>query len=264
MVDKGLSADETDTVDVFHRGGFYLVQPRLGGHRSGMDAMLLAGLVPTGFKGKVVDLGAGAGAAGFAVAARCKDAQITLVERSAFMLEYAKKSKAHLENSYLTDRIEIIAADVTLRGQERINAGLMDNAFDFAIMNPPFNFASDRQTPDNLKAEAHVMPKDMFENWIRTATAIVKPSGYLGLIARPQSLGEILQALDGRFGDIKLIPLHPRKDLPAIRIFIHAKRGSKAPLSFLPALIMHQDNNQAFSPKVDVINNGRASFWDRA
>jgi len=34
-------------------------------------------------------------------------------------------------------------------------------------------------------------------------------------------LGEILQALDGRFGDIKLIPLHPRKDLPAIRIFIH-------------------------------------------
>lgn len=109
MVDKGLSADETDTVDVFHRGGFYLVQPRLGGHRSGMDAMLLAGLVPTGFKGKVVDLGAGAGAAGFAVAARCKDAQITLVERSAFMVEYAKKSKAHLENSHLTDRIEIIA-----------------------------------------------------------------------------------------------------------------------------------------------------------
>ncbi|WP_375669458.1 methyltransferase, partial [Bartonella sp. MR168JLCBS] len=79
-----------ETIDAFHRGKFYLVQPRLCGHRSGMDAMLLAGLVPNNFKGKVVDLGAGAGAAGLAVASRCLEVNVTLVERSAFMASYAQ------------------------------------------------------------------------------------------------------------------------------------------------------------------------------
>ncbi len=31
-----------ETIDAFHRGAFYIVQPKGRGHRSGMDAMLLA------------------------------------------------------------------------------------------------------------------------------------------------------------------------------------------------------------------------------
>ena len=55
-----------ETLDAFHRGAFYLVQPSAKGHRSGIDAMILASAVPADFKGKVADLGAGAGAAGLA------------------------------------------------------------------------------------------------------------------------------------------------------------------------------------------------------
>lgn len=253
---------ETHTIDEFHRGGFQLVQPRVNGHRAGMDAMLLAGLVPQGFSGHLVDLGAGAGAAGFAVASRCENAQVTLVERSAFMMEYARKSCALPHNLLLSKRMQLLQADVTLRGKERSLAGLGDNAFDFAIMNPPFNLASDRRTPDDIKAEAHVMPEDMFENWLRTAAAIVKPGGYVGLIARPQSLEEILAALDGRFGAVKLIPLHPRVESAAIRLLVHAKRASRAPLALLPPLIMHQNGGHEFMERVDAVNNGRGSLWD--
>ncbi len=64
----------TETIDSFHRGGFHLIQPLGRGHRSGMDAMLLASLVAT--PGRVVDLGAGAGAAGLAVAARLEAANV--------------------------------------------------------------------------------------------------------------------------------------------------------------------------------------------
>ncbi|MFC0209530.1 methyltransferase, partial [Chelativorans intermedius] len=56
------------TVDAFHRGRFHLVQPAERGHRAGLDAMLLAGAVPRAFCGQLADLGAGAGAAGLAVA----------------------------------------------------------------------------------------------------------------------------------------------------------------------------------------------------
>ncbi|MEP0698057.1 MAG: methyltransferase, partial [Nitratireductor sp.] len=31
------------TIDAFHRGRFFVVQPACSGHRAGMDAMLLAG-----------------------------------------------------------------------------------------------------------------------------------------------------------------------------------------------------------------------------
>lgn len=263
MHSKSLNVSSDETIDEFHRGGFYLVQPLSGGHRSGMDAMLLAGLVPTDFSGKVVDLGAGAGAAGFAVAARCKMVEVTLVERSTEMVAFAKKSIAFSENASIAKRLHLIQADVTLRGKQREEAGLCDNAFEFAIMNPPFNSTCDRKTPDALKAEAHVMPELMFENWIRTAAAIVKPSGFIGLIARPQSVAEILKALDRRFGDVRLFPIHSRQNSPAIRILIHAKRASKAPFLLMPALYIHDDDLHQFSAHVDAINNGKQSIWDR-
>ncbi|KEC56235.1 tRNA1(Val) (adenine(37)-N6)-methyltransferase [Bartonella rochalimae] len=251
-----------ETIDGFHRGKFYLVQPRLRGHRSGMDAMLLAGLVPSGFKGKVVDLGAGAGAAGLAVASRCDEAHITLVERSSFMISYAQKTLMLQQNEKLASRVCLLKVDITLRGKERLKAGLMDNAFDFAIMNPPFNSSEDRKTPDEEKLEAHVMSEAMFENWFRCASAIVRPGGYLGLIARPQSLNDILYALKGRFGNVCIVPVHSHAETAAIRILFYAKRGSRAGLSILPPLVMHESGSHVFLPRVNAINNGYISLWE--
>jgi hypothetical protein len=48
------------------------------GHRSGMDAMMLAAAVPGSFAGRLADLGAGAGAAGLAVASRCRRASTSV------------------------------------------------------------------------------------------------------------------------------------------------------------------------------------------
>ncbi|WP_345113444.1 tRNA1(Val) (adenine(37)-N6)-methyltransferase [Bartonella jaculi] len=251
-----------ETIDAFHRGRFYLVQPRSRGHRSGMDAMLLASLVPNNFKGKVVDLGAGAGAAGLAVASRCSEVHVTLVERSAFMASYAQKTLMLKQNEKLSERICLLETDVTLKGKARLEAGLTNNTFDFAIMNPPFNNPADRRTPDKQKFEAHVMPEAMFDHWLRSAAAIVKPGGYLGLIARPQSLNDILHALKGRFGNICIIPLHARTATAAIRVLFYAKRGSRAALSVLPPLVMHEGDSHAFSPPIDAINNGCISLWE--
>lgn len=258
----GITNQSDDTIDSFHRGKFYLVQPRRYGHRSGMDAMLLASLVPNNLKGRVVDLGAGAGAAGLAVASRCLKAHVTLVERSAFMVSYAQKTLMLKQNEQLAERICLLEADVTLKGKNRLTAGLVDNSFDFAIMNPPFNNPADRKTPDKQKSEAHVMPEAMFDHWLRSAAAIVKPGGYLGLIARPQSLNDILRALKGRFGGICIIPVHAHATTAAIRILFYAKRGSRTALSILPALVMHESDSHNLSPQIDAINNGRISLWE--
>jgi tRNA1(Val) A37 N6-methylase TrmN6 len=252
----------TTTRDAFHRGAFHLVQPARKGHRAGTDAMMLAAAVPDGFSGRVADLGAGAGAAGLAVLSRCAHASAVLVERSTEMAFYARATLELPGNANFRDRAEIIEIDVTAPGKTRHQAGLEDNSFDFAIMNPPFNHAHDRRTPDDLKAEAHVMDDNLFERWMRTAAALVKPRGGLAIIARPQSLSGILAATSGRFGALRVKPVLSHGDRPAIRVIVTGIRGSRAGLSLEPALVLHEAGGDRFTDHADAINNGRAGLFD--
>ena len=245
------------TVDAFHRGAFHLVQPKGRGHRAGLDAMLLAALVPDGATGRLADFGAGAGAAGLAAASRVPTLRVTLVERSDTMIEFARRTLAVPENRALADRTEVLQADVTLSGARRIAAGLSDEAFDHVIMNPPFNDGLDRRTPDPLKAAAHAMDGRVFPDWVRTAGAVLRPGGQVSLIARPQSLAEILDACRNRFGGLHLTPVHARPGEDAFRLLVTAIKGSRARLSLRPALHVHEAGEQAFSSFVDDLNNGR-------
>ncbi len=250
----------TETIDAFHRGLFHIVQPRGRGHRAGMDAMLLAALVADDRPVKVADLGAGAGAAGLAVASRLPKAEVMLFERSAEMANYARRSIELPDNAHMAGRVSVIEADVTLTAKARNDAGLIDERFDHVIMNPPFNDAGDRRTPDALKAEAHAMTDGLFESWLRTAGAIMVPGGQLSLIARPQSIAEIIDACGKRFGGIEITAIHPREGENAVRILVTAIKGSRARLSLRAPLIMHEEGSHKFSPLVDDFNNGRAAY----
>lgn len=250
----------SSTIDAFHRGRFHLVQPAGGGHRAGMDAMMLASLVPDDGACRLADLGAGAGAAGFAVAARIAHAEVVLVERAAQMAEFARQSVALPDNAHLAGRLSVIEADVTLVGRARAAVGLSDDSFDHVIMNPPFNDGSDRKTPDPLKAEAHAMPEGLWEGWLRTAGAILRPGGQMSLIARPQSLADIIIACGRRFGGLEITPLHPRAGDNAVRILVTAIKQSRARLSLRAPLVIHGDEGHAFSPLVDDLNNGRTCY----
>lgn len=253
--------DKDYTIDAFYKGKFYLAQPISKGHRSGIDAILVSAMVPMNFCGELVDLGAGAGAIGFAVAARASKAKVTLIEKSGFMLEYAKRSLMLPENQSIAANITIKQFDICASAKQRSEAAIKPNFFDYVIFNPPFNHVTDRATHDQEKAIAHVMSDNMFEAWIKMAAAIIKPKGHLALIARPSSLAEILQALNRRFGNIKIIPIHPRANKAAIRIIIYATAGSKAALQIYPPLILHDDTQSAFSRQVREILDGETDIW---
>jgi tRNA1(Val) A37 N6-methylase TrmN6 len=259
MKDDG--PEPSSTLDAFHRGAFWLVQPKDAGHRAGMDAMMLAAAMPSGFAGRLADFGAGAGAAGLAVAARCPGASVVLVENAPEMLQFAERTIAHPANAQLRGRVSVLAADVALAGKAREAAGLGDGSFDFVVMNPPFNAGHDCTTPDQLKRGAHVMPDGMFEAWLRSAAAVVKPRGGVAIIARPQSIAEILDALSGRFGKVEVVPVHPRPDRPAIRIVVRGVRASRAGMSLMPPLFLHEAGSDRFSQRADDINNGRTSLF---
>jgi tRNA1(Val) A37 N6-methylase TrmN6 len=179
------------------------------------------------------------------------------------MVVFAKKGLDLRENDRFSGRVSLIEADVTLTGKARNEVGLIDDSFHHVIMNPPFNDASDRLTPDALKAEAHAMTDGLFERWTRTAGAITIPGGQLSLIARPQSIGEIIAACGRRFGGMEITPVHPRVGEDAVRILVTAIKGSRARLALRPPLVMHDEGTHKFSAFVDDLNNGRAAYRRR-
>lgn len=251
----------TASTDAFQRGAFYLRQPKFGGHRAGMDALVLAAAAPAGFAGRAADLGSGAGAAGLALIARCPLASVTLVEAEPAMADFARQSLLLPENAALAKRADVLETDVTLSGAAREAAGLAASSFDFVISNPPFNAPADRQAKGALKRKAHVLEPGALGQWVKTAAAIARPRGQLAMILRPVLLPEMLGALAGRFGAIQIQPIHARSEEAAIRIVIRAAKGSRAALEMLPGLVLHAGSGQDFTAEAAAVFDGKAALF---
>ena len=138
------------------------------------------------------------------------------------MVDCARKTLALEENAKLLDRLSLEQADVAQLPSE----AAPENYFDWVIINPPFNDASDRQTPHQVKSGAHVMEDGLFEVWLRKAATVLHAKGSFALIARPQSLSDILEAADRRFGALQLTPVYPRVGEDTIRILVRGTKGS--------------------------------------
>lgn len=253
---------ETDTLDAFHAGKFYLVQPKAGGHRSGMDAMMLAACVPPDFRGNVADLGGGAGAAALAVASRCSQTRVTIVENCPHMLGYAQKTLSLQQNCHLSSRLSIVAADVYWPGKQRQKAGLYENSFDFVVCNPPFNGKNYQASAKPVRAHAHHMPEDFFNQWVKTACALLHAKGYFAIIARPSSLEPVLNACKKRFQRIRILPLCSYKNQAASRLLLTAQKGRRTPLEIYPPLILHQNKQNKWTKRAAQLANGETHFFE--
>ena len=95
------------TEDAFLGGQLRLRQPK-SGHRAGHDAMLLAAATPARSGDRVVDFGAGVGAAGLAVARRVAGIELVLVEIDQGLADLARGNAA--ANAIAA---EVIVLDVT-------------------------------------------------------------------------------------------------------------------------------------------------------
>lgn len=244
------TSDIATTTDAFHRGNFHVVQPSKSSHRAGLDAMLLAACVPDEGTMKIADFGAGAGAAGLALISRCQQAHVTLVENNAIMLDCARRTVALKSNAALSER-------ATIEPQNIAALTLLPDHFDWVIMNPPFNDPSDQTTPHDVKANAHVMTADMFELWIKKAATVLHAKGRLALIARPESLPEILTACQRRFGALHVTPVHPRGTLDAIRILVTGQKGSRKRLAIGQGIVLQgMIDSHDFTAEADALMNG--------
>jgi tRNA1(Val) A37 N6-methylase TrmN6 len=248
------AANATSTDD-FLGGRISIVQPR-GGHRAGSDAVFLAAAVPAQAGERVLDIGAGVGVAGLCLLARVPGIAVTGVEIDPALSALAARNAGR--NGF-AEQFEIINADVTSPGKLLRAAGLKRESYPHLIANPPFHAEGKvRAAPDAARATAHVMGAGGLAAWVRFFAAMAAPNALLTLIHRPDCLGELLALLDRRFGDIAVLPLFPKKGEPATRIIVQAKKGSRAGLSLLPGLLLHEEDGRYTEAAEAVLRGGAA------
>ena len=219
-------------------GGQLRLRQRKSGHRAGHDAMLLAAATPARSGDRVVDFGAGVGAAGLAVARRVAGIELALVEIDQGLADLARTNAA--SNAIAA---EVIVLDVTSAAAAFAAAGLSPDSVDVVLMNPPFNDpARHRASPDKTRELAHVATVATLESWIHAGRRILKSGGVLSLIWRADGLVELLAALDRGFGSLAILPVHSDAATPAIRVLICAIKGGKAPTRMHAALLLKDES----------------------
>ena len=228
------------TEDAFLGGKLRLRQPK-SGHRAGHDAMLLAAATPARPGDRVVDLGAGVGAAGLAVARRVTGIELVLAEIDAGLAELARVNAR--ANAVAASTIVL---DVTAGAETFASAGLHADSVDVVLMNPPFNDSTrHRASPDKAREVAHVASRETLESWIHASRRILKSGGHLVMIWRADGIADVLAALDRGFGSLVILPVHADVASPAIRVLVRATKGGRAPARMLAALVL---NGEAAQP----------------
>ena len=252
------AADDV-TLDRFLGGKVAILQPRTG-HRAGLDAALLQAAVPAGSTDTALDFGTGVGAVAFSIAARSPAMRVFGLEIDTGLLALANEANSLPENAALAGRVAFACLDLSHGHGGRTAAGIAERLADWVVMNPPFNQKrAMARSPDRRRRVAHEAEDTLLDAWCRTAAALLRPGGRIALIHRPEAIAEVLDALTGRFGDIRINPVHPRAGVPAGRILVRGERGSRAPLQLLPALVVHETDGQ-FTAEADAILRGNSDI----
>ena len=228
-------ADEegATTLDGFLDGQLLLRQPRRG-HRAGHDAILLAAATDARLGDRVVEFGAGVGAAGLALARRVGGLDLVLVEIDATLAALAEDNAVR---NGLAARAVVL--DVGAPAADFVAAGLPPDSVDVVLMNPPFNAQGRHQaSPSAARERAHQASATTLETWVHAARRLLRPGGTLTLIWRADALDAVLAAVGRGLGSVRLVPVHPDAAAPAIRILVTAVKGGRAPLVLAPGLVI--------------------------
>lgn len=219
----------TTTEDSFLGGRLRILQPA-DGYRAGVDPVLLAASVPARPGESVLELGTGSAVALLCLLSRVPGLVATGVERNPEMAALARRNV--LSNGLNASIVQADLADLP--------ADLRETGFDHVIANPPFHdrsrgTAAKPGSREDGRGEETTVPV-----WVDVAIRRLRPGGRLSMIQRIERLPELVASLDGRVGDVRILPLSARAGRPAKLFILQAKKGARGPFSLLSAFVLHR------------------------
>jgi tRNA1(Val) A37 N6-methylase TrmN6 len=250
IADRDRPATSEDAV----LGGRLRLRQRLTGHRVGHDAILLAAATEACAGEHAVDLGAGVGGAGLALARRVDGLRVTLVEIDAALAALAAEN-AGLNG--LDARVDVRICDAE-DCDALAAAGLAAGDADGVLMNPPFRDAARHNlSPDAARRLAHAAAPGLLSRWISTAGWLLRPGGALTLIWHAGARDDVLAAIGSAFGAAAVLPVYPRPGRAAIRVLVRATKGGQGAPVELPGLMLNDAQGRPTAAAEAVLREAR-------
>ena len=239
--------------EVLYYGGKVRADQPETGYRAGNDALLLAAGLSAKPGQKCLELGTGSGVVLLLANHRMSDCQFTGIENNQEQLRLAR------ENTKTYDNIDIVDGDITNLPKS------WHLQFDQVFANPPFFDDLEAVRMSEAKAPSFVNGAAGLDVWIEVMLKMLKPRGVGTLILRADSLEKALNALYGKVGRIRILPIHSFADQPAKRILVQFRKGVKSESALLPPLIMHEQEGEGrFSARSEQILCGELPIDMRA
>jgi len=243
------------TEDGFLNGRLRILQPQKG-FRAGIDSVFLAATVPCQPGETVFEAGIGTGVASLCLASRVKGIHITGVEVSG---RYAMIGEQNAIKNGFGSNIRFIHGDVKQAMRRDLAEWPEHGTFSHAFANPPF-FDDNKITksPVSLKSVANGFGPQDLQVWVKVLATMVTLRGTVTFVHRAEALGQLLTAMEGKFGDIRIAPLHAREGMAATRVIVQGVKGTKGPLQLLPGLILHNSGNEFTTEANAILRDGMA------
>jgi tRNA1(Val) A37 N6-methylase TrmN6 len=214
-------------------GGRVTLRQPAAGFRAAIDSVLLAAAVPASAGDAVLDVGSGTGAASLCLAVRVDGASVTGIECDRALVRLAAENA---EASGVGSRARFYLGDLASPPVR-----LSPASFDHVMANPPFAAEGTGRTPaDPARARAMVEGEVRLAGWLDFCLKMVKSGGTVTVIQRADRLAEVLAGLSNRLGGLVVLPLWPGAEKPAKRVIVSGRKGSGAPLTLRPGLVLHR------------------------
>ena len=233
-------------------GGRLRVRQPARGYRSGIDPVLLAASVPARNGDHVLELGTGSGVALLCLMRRVSGLSAVGVERNTELVQLARENSSTNGHTY-----EAVEADL-----RQLPADLRARSFDHVIANPPyFDRARGSAAAQGSREDGRGEETNLFD-WVDIGVKRLKPGGRLTFIQRVDRVPDLLSCLDGRVGDVLLLPISARNGRDAKLAILQAKKGAKGPFRLLPPFLMHSGDTHVsdgddYTPQASaILRNG--------
>ena len=201
----------------------------------GTDAYMLASYIRPRPSSVGVELGAGTGIISLLCAARGKFGKIYAVE---IQEDFAKLAKRNVEYNSLSEKIEVICANVT-----DISPAMTGGEVDTVFANPPYmRTDSGKRNESDYKYIARHEVFGGIEDFCKSAYRMLKHGGKFYCVWRPDRLADLIAAMRSNRLEPKLMTfIHGDSRSEPSMVLVSSIKGGASGMRVTPPLFIYKD-----------------------